>query len=108
MLRQVTRTLVVSFVAISATGVGFAQGNGATVFEVKCQMCHGADGLGQTPVGKSMGLKSLTDDDTVKKSDADLIALTKTGKDKMAGFANKLSDEEIKDVVAYIRTLQKK
>jgi mono/diheme cytochrome c family protein len=44
----------------------------------------------------------------VKASDADLIAATKNGKGKMPAFAGKLTDVQIKDAVAYIRTLQKK
>ncbi len=45
--------------------------------------------------------------DLVKLSDADLIAATKNGKGKMPAYAGKLSDRQIKDVVVYIRTLQK-
>jgi mono/diheme cytochrome c family protein len=40
-------------------------------------------------------------------SEADMIAETKTGKGKMPAFAGKLTDAQIKDVVAYVKTLQK-
>jgi mono/diheme cytochrome c family protein len=46
--------------------------------------------------------------DIVSASDADLIADTKNGKGKMPAYAGKLSDDQIKEVVAHIRTLQKK
>ncbi len=46
--------------------------------------------------------------DLIKASDADLIAATKNGKGKMPAYSGKLTDPQIKDVIAYIRTLQKK
>jgi mono/diheme cytochrome c family protein len=45
--------------------------------------------------------------DLVKASDAELIAATTDGKGKMPAFSGKLTAAQIKDVVAYIRTLQK-
>jgi cytochrome c6 len=42
-----------------------------------------------------------------KESTADLIAVTKSGKGKMPAYAGKLTDAEIKDVIAHVRTLQK-
>jgi mono/diheme cytochrome c family protein len=43
----------------------------------------------------------------VKATTADLIAATTNGKGKMPAYTGKLTDAQIKDVVAYIRTLQK-
>jgi mono/diheme cytochrome c family protein len=45
--------------------------------------------------------------DVVKMSDDELITITKKGKGKMPAFHGKLTDDQIKDLVAYIRTLQK-
>lgn len=81
---------------------------GADTYKAKCAMCHGADGMAGTPAGKAMGAKPFTTPDYVKASDADLIAATKNGKGKMPAFAGKLTDAQIKDAVAHIRTLQKK
>lgn len=82
--------------------------NGADTYRSKCAMCHAADGSGSSPAGKAMGTPSLLDPKFVKESDADLIAATKNGKGKMPAYNGKLSDAQIKDVVTYIRTLQKK
>jgi mono/diheme cytochrome c family protein len=71
-------------------------------------MCHAPDGSGSTPAGKSMKAVPFSSPDLVKASDADLVAATKNGKGKMPAYAGKLTDDQIKDVVAYIRTLQKK
>jgi mono/diheme cytochrome c family protein len=43
----------------------------------------------------------------VKEADADLIASTTNGRGKMPAFSGKLTTAQIKDVVVYIRTLQK-
>lgn len=82
--------------------------NGADVYRAKCAMCHAADGTANSPAGKAMGTPSLLDAKFVKETDADLIAVTKNGKGKMPAYNGKLSDVQIKDAVAYIRTLQKR
>jgi mono/diheme cytochrome c family protein len=84
----------------------FAQG-GAETYKAKCLMCHGADGLGNTPVGKSLKIVSFKDPSVVKSSNAALETIIKNGKNKMPAFAGKLSDAQIGEVVGYIRTLQK-
>ena len=85
-----------------------AQASGADTYKAKCQMCHGADGLGATPAGKSMKAIPFTDPQITSKSDADLIAATTNGKGKMPAYKGKLSDPEIKATIDYIHTLQKK
>ena len=84
-----------------------AQQTGAATYKAKCAMCHGADGTGNTPVGKSMKLRSLKSAEDVKASDAELFKQTKSGVGRMQGYAGKLTDAQIQDVVSYIRTLQK-
>jgi mono/diheme cytochrome c family protein len=106
MLRQVTRLCVISVFA--AGTMSFAQSPGADTYKSKCQMCHAADGSGNTPAGKSTKVLPFTRPEALKASDADLIATTKNGKGKMPAYAGKLTDAQITDVVAYIRTLQKK
>ncbi len=85
----------------------FAQGPGADTYKAKCAMCHGADGLAATPMAKSMKVLSFKDPAMIKATDAQFIASTKDGKGKMPAYAGKLTDPQIKDVVEFIRTLQK-
>src|ERR1035438_5320808 len=109
MISKTVRSQVVLAVAFAlASTVGFAQSGGEATYKAKCQMCHGADGAGATPAGKAMKAIPFTDPQILKASDADLIAATKNGKGKMPAYTGKLSDGEIKAVVAYIHTLQKK
>jgi mono/diheme cytochrome c family protein len=84
-----------------------AQDSGADTYKSKCQMCHGADGLGNTPVGKMAKIVSLKDPTVVSATNADLIAVVTNGKNKMPPNKGKLTDDQITAVVAYIRTLQK-
>ena len=98
---------IVSIVLASTANIAFAQ-SGADTYKSKCAMCHAADGSGNTPAGKSTKARSFSDPEVVKMSDDDLIAVTKNGKAKMPAYSSKLTDPQIKDVVAYIRTLQKK
>ncbi|HUK54333.1 MAG TPA: cytochrome c [Candidatus Binatia bacterium] len=80
----------------------------ATVFKSKCAMCHGPDGKGETPTGKAMKVSNLASDEVQKKTDAQLTETTTNGKNKMPAFKGKLTDEQIKDLVKFIRGLAKK
>ena len=76
--------------------------DGATVYKTKCAACHGADAAGK-PAAK---IPSLIGDEAKKASDADLEKAV-TEKPKHAGVAKSLTPDQVKAVVAYIRTLQK-
>jgi len=79
-----------------------------------CAACHGADGGGHTKAGKKVGAKDLTDAANQKAfTDDEAFTAVKAGfKDasgavKMQPFADKLSDDDIKALIAYVRTLAK-
>jgi mono/diheme cytochrome c family protein len=58
-------------------------------------------------MAKSMKVVSFKDATMVSATDAQFIASTTDGKGKMPAYKGKLTDAQIKDVVGYIRTLQK-
>ncbi len=99
--------VLAAMMATATATVAFAQGGGADTYKAKCAMCHGADGLASGPIGKSMKIPAFNSPELVKASTADLVAATTNGKNRMPAFTGKLTDSQIKDVVAYIRTLQK-
>jgi cytochrome c6 len=101
-----TGIAMVAIMAATTLTSAFAQA-GADTYKAKCAMCHGADGLASGPAGKAMKVPPFTSPEIVKASDADLIAATKSGKGKMPAYAGKLTDPQIKEAIAYIRTLQK-
>jgi mono/diheme cytochrome c family protein len=92
--------------SVSIVTPAFAQ-NSADTYKAKCAMCHGADGLGETPAGKALKAVSFKDPTVVKAPDSELIAAVKNGKNKMPPNVAKLTDDQIKSVVAFVRTLQK-
>lgn len=106
MVKYVTRICVISLLSFST--MSYAQSSGADTYKAKCQMCHAADGSASTPAGKSTKARPFSSDDVMKMSDDDLIKVTTNGHGKMPAYKGKLTDDQIKDVVAYIHTLQKK
>lgn len=78
-----------------------------------CIKCHGAEGKGDTKMGQKLGCKDLTDAKVQEgfKDDAAIKALKEglksdDGKTLMKPF-EQLSDDDIKALVAYVRTLKK-
>ena len=77
----------------------------SALFKSKCAGCHAADGTGSA-MGKKMGAHDFTSADVQKMSDAELTDIITNGKNKMPKYGS-LKPEEIKGLVAYIRTLKK-
>jgi len=98
-------SMLVVAVVLAMSLPAMAQDSPEALYKSKCQVCHGADGKG-TPAGQKMGAKSFTDPEVAKQSDADLIAATKKGKGKMPAYDGKLTDDQIKGLIKYIRTLK--
>jgi mono/diheme cytochrome c family protein len=94
---------VILVVAVPA----FAAGpDGAALYKAKCTSCHGANGSGQTPVGKSMKMRDLRSPEVQKQTDIELTKVISGGKGKMPAYGQKLTTAEIQAVIAHIRTLK--
>ena len=81
--------------------------SGAETFKAKCAMCHGADGKGDTAMGKNLKIRDLGSGDVQAQSDADLNGIITNGKGKMPKYDGKLTKDQISDVVKYVRTLKR-
>jgi cytochrome c6 len=99
-------TLLACALIAVCTSAAQAQDAAAT-YKAKCAMCHGADGKGSA-MGQKMGVHDFASADVQKETDAQLTDIITKGKAKMPAYGEKLKDTEIKDLVAYIRTLGKK
>ena len=77
-----------------------------TLYAQNCAACHGADGTGSA-TGKKMGAHDFTTADVQGMSDAELTDTITNGKNKMPKYGTSLKPEDIKGLVAYIRTLKK-
>jgi len=106
-MTKILKATAVFLLAALVSAPTFAQGSAADNYKAKCVSCHGADGLATSPIAKSLKVLSFKDPAMVKASDAQFIASTTNGKGKMPAYNGKLTGAQIKDLVAYIRTLQK-
>lgn len=83
----------------------------APLFKAKCAACHGQDGSGDTAIGKKQALRDLRAADVQKQSDAELTGVIAEGKAGKAAHAYKkkgLTDDQIKALVAHIRSIAQK
>ena len=74
----------------------------------KCATCHGQDGSGNTPVGKSLKVADLRSVEVQKKTDAELAQSIVEGKGNMPSFKSSVTEDEIRALVMYVRTLAPK
>ncbi|HYL09644.1 MAG TPA: cytochrome c [Candidatus Acidoferrales bacterium] len=97
-------------VALAVIGLNLvpvhAQGTPEGLYKAKCAVCHGPDGKGDTVMGKKLAVKSFQSPEVAKESDTELFDITKKGKGKMPGYDKKLTDDQIKELVKYIRSLK--
>ncbi len=81
-----------------------AKADGKAIFESKCKSCHGADGKGDTTIGKKVNIPSLSG---TKLSKSKIVSITEGGvpDTKMKGFKDRLTGDEIDAVAAYVLKL---
>jgi len=92
---------------LAASTLVKAEGSGAATYKSKCVICHGSDGTGNTPLGKQLQAANLRSKDVQKKTDAELTKVVHDGEANMPPFGEQLSDDEIAQVVKYVRSLGK-
>jgi cytochrome c553 len=82
-------------------------------WEKNCSKCHGPDGKGDTKMGKKLNIKDYTDAKVQAgfKDEEAMKALKEGLKDKddnvLMKAAEGMTDDELKALVAYVRTLKK-
>lgn len=105
-----------SVLLVAAVALGFAASvNAADAkenYEKFCAGCHGKDGKGQTKLGQKFEVRDYTDAEVQKKlKDEEMFKALKEGLKKgdktlMKPF-DKLTDEEIKALVEFMRKFKK-
>jgi mono/diheme cytochrome c family protein len=107
----VVAVLVLAAVAAPAAArtdaAGAAATAGAAVYKDNCIGCHGADGSGNTPIGKGLKAGDLRKPEIQAKKDAELAASILNGKGKMPSTKGKLTAAQVDQVLAYVRGLAK-
>jgi mono/diheme cytochrome c family protein len=99
-----TRVFLVLLLAVSNT---LFAADAAVQFKQRCAPCHGPDGKGNTTIGKSLNIPDLTGADARKLSATELHQVVSEGRGSMPAFKGTVEAAEIKQLVTYIRTLQK-
>ena len=101
-MKRIISLIVVIVFAYS--GAAFGADAGA-LWAQNCASCHGKDGSGNTAMGKKLAVQDYTKHQSF--SDAEAANVIKNGKGKMKGYKAKLSDADVKALVAYVRGLKK-
>jgi cytochrome c6 len=104
-------SIILSLFVASAMSVRAADAKAN--WDANCVQCHGKDGHADTKMGKTLNAKDLTDPKIqaaftdAKATQSIKEGVKENGKTTMKAFAGKLTDAEIKALVAYVRTLKK-
>jgi mono/diheme cytochrome c family protein len=74
-------------------------------FQKNCQLCHGEKGQGGTVTieGRQLKVPSLREGHALNHTDDQFVKQISEGDDEMPPFKDKLSPQEINDLVAFIR-----
>jgi mono/diheme cytochrome c family protein len=79
-------------------------GSAKTAFLRNCARCHGADGLGQTELGRKLDVPDLVKEGRTLSS-AKAKRIIANGKSDMPAFGKTLTKKQISSLAAYIRKL---
>lgn len=104
-MTKMVRSLLILTAAVSLAGTLAFADSGEATYKAKCASCHGSTGTPSPGMAKMMGIKAASDPVMKALSVADMTAAVKNGKGKMKPVAG-LSDEQVKEVVTYFRSLK--
>lgn len=100
---------LITATAFASACLNASAADGGAIYTKECAKCHGADGKGDTKMGKKLKIKDLTVE-VVKLSDARIAASIKEGvkegdKVRMKPIKG-LSDADVEAVVKFVKTLK--
>lgn len=100
----------VTLVVVADRAAADSGPDAAKIFKSKCATCHGANGNGDTTMGKKLKARDLRSAEVQKQSDQELYDWVANGKEKtkMPAYKAKMSKEDIEALVALMRDLAKK
>jgi cytochrome c6 len=96
--------ILLAVVAVVSAPAAQAAADGKALYDAKCAMCHGKDGMAK-PMAK--GSANLNDAKWQEATKVEAIETVITdGKNKMKGYKDKMSGEEIKAIAGYVKTIK--
>ena len=97
--------LLAACAVIALVSVPAAQAaDGKALYEGKCAMCHGKDGVAKAVAKGSANLNDAKWQEATKVEAVETVVTD--GKGKMKGYKDKMSGEEIKAVATYVKTIK--
>lgn len=126
-LRQIPALLLVVWLVVGyffpgliVTGQAFAKTNqnvrayaakakeAKKLYKQQCVKCHGADGTGNTTEGQILGATDFIDSDWQERVEDQRLQNSITyGRGQMPPFGKKLTQQQIRILVAYVRAFKK-
>lgn len=106
------KIILTAVATLALTALSASAADAKQTWETTCAKCHGADGKGDTKMGKKLDIKDLTDAKLqASVKDEEMLKAIKEGvkdgeKLKMKA-AEGLNDDEMKALVTYVRSLKK-
>ena len=101
------RNLTVSIAVLALLGLAWSypgsaadRKNGRTIYEMHCLGCHGEGGNSIDPT-----IPNFANGDGLFMMDSELLRRIREGSQTKPAFRGLLSDQEIRDVISYLRTL---
>jgi len=102
------RLMAALFLVLALAGFATADdAAGKSIFTSNCGICHGPNGDGNSPIGKTLNVPDFRATQAQKMTEAEVKAIVTTGKNKMPAFKDRLTDTQIDQVVDYVRHLGK-
>ena len=108
-----TILVLIAITTFAASTASLSAADAKALWDANCAQCHGKDGKADTKMGKALSAKDLTDSAVqsaftdAKATESIKNGVKENGKTTMKAFGGKLTDDEIKALVAYVRTLKK-
>lgn len=101
-VRNFMPRLLVAILLVLGSGLSYAAdpNKGAELYAKHCVACHGASGISDIP-----GAPNFSKSEGLMSPDPVLLTSIRSGKASMPAYRGVLSDQDILNVIAYLRTL---
>jgi cytochrome c6 len=106
--QKIRATAILSLLLLAVPNFAAAQADGQKLYDLSCAKCHGADGTGNTVVGKAVGAKDLGSPEAKKLTDAEIQTQIQQGKNNMPPFIGTLNKAQIDSLIPIVRSFGKK
>jgi mono/diheme cytochrome c family protein len=109
------KSTIVTLTLLLATSVAVQSADDVKeLWKTNCSSCHGMDGKGKTKAGRKAKVEDFTDakyqesfkdDYAIKRLKEGIM---EDGKERMKPFGDKLTEPQMKELLAYVRNFVKK